>query len=122
MFHKKIKYIQINQNYINKKTILSIKEISLNFFDALLILCNSFVILTENKNNTLTQPIYFLNKKVNPFVNLINKDKISNYQEEIYKLILNYKYYSDQFNVIDKEMFQALSRKSGKLKLLYLYL
>ena len=122
LFHKKIKYIRINQNYINKKTILSIKEISLNFFDALLILCNSFVILTENKNNTLTQPIYFLNKKVNPFVNLINKDKISNYQEEIYKLILNYKYYSDQFNVIDKEMFQALSRKSGKLKLLYLYL
>ena len=113
LFNKKVKYIQINQN---QKTIYSTKEISLNFFDALLILCNSFVILTENKNNTLNQPIYFLNKKENTFANIINQDKISNYQEEIYKLILNYKYYSEQFSTIDKEMFQTLINKSGLVK------
>ena len=118
LFHKKIKYIQINQNIYNQKTIFTTKEVSLNFFDALLILCNSFVILTENKNTILTQPIYFLNKKDNPFINLINQDKITYYQEEMYKLILNYKYYSDQFGLIDKEMFEELSRKSGLIKII----
>ena len=123
LFNAKIKYIQINQNTINKKIVFSTKEVELHFFDALLILCNSFVILTEDKNNTLTQPIYFLNKRENPFTNLINQGKVTSYQEEVYKLILNYKYFSNQFSIINEEMFQTLSVKSNLLKtIIYLTL
>ena len=118
LFNAKVKYIQINQITINNKIVFSTKEIDLNFFDSLLILCNSFVILTKDKNNILTQPIYFLNKRKNPFSNLNDQNKMSSYQEEIYKMILNYKYYSNQFSVINEEMFKALSSKSNLVKII----
>ena len=66
----RLKCIQINKRYEGLKTDFSIKETTINFFDALLILCNSFEILSENPNNALTQPIYVLNKSENPFFNL----------------------------------------------------
>ena len=72
LFNTKIKYIEINKKFEGYRTIFSTKETTINFFDALLILCNSFGIMTENPKNTLTEPIYFLNKSENPFVNLYN--------------------------------------------------
>ena len=118
LFNTKIKYIQINQRYEGYKTNLSTKETTINFFDALLILCNSFGILTENPNNTLTQPIYFLNKSENPFTNLINQNSLTNYQEEVYKMILNYKYYSKQFAIIDERLYKVLNQKSELIRII----
>ena len=122
LFNTKINYIQINQKITNEKTIFSIKEMTIDFFDSLLMLCNSFRILTENKNYVLTQPIYFLNKSEDPFVNLYNQNEMSSYQEEVYKLILNYKYYSKQFAIIDEKLFNILNKKSVLLKvIIYLF-
>ena len=118
LFNTKIKYIQINQRNEGIKSNFSIKETTINFFDALLILCNSFNILTENRNNILTQPIYFLNKSENPFINIINQNSMTNYQEEIYKMILNYKYYSKQFGIIDERLYNVLNQKSELIRII----
>ena len=112
LFDKEIKYFQIN-----KENSFSLKEINLRFFDALLILCNSFRFLTENSTYILTQPIYFLNKAENPFTNLKQQNEMSNYQEEMYKLILNYKYFSQQFQIIDYEIRLIINEKIYLLKI-----
>jgi hypothetical protein len=59
IFNSKIKNIQITQKIENQRTIFLTKETEIEFFDAILILCNSFGILTENTSYTLTQPIFF---------------------------------------------------------------
>ena len=118
IFSTKIKYIQIEHKIINQNTIFSTKETDIDFFDAIIILCNSFGILTENKKFVLTQPIYFLNKLENPFINLYNQNEMSDYQEEVYKMILNYKYYSKQFSDIDQQLYQFLNEKSKFIKIL----
>ena len=118
LFYDQIPYIQITKKIINEKTIFGKSEISINFFDALLILCNSFGILTEDSNFTLTQPIFFLNKSDEPFVNLYNQNTMSSYQEEVYKMILNYKYYSKKFAYIDENLFETLNNKSNLIRLL----
>lgn len=112
LFDKEIKYVQIN-----KENSFSLNENSLRFFDALLILCNSFRFLTENSTYILTQPIYFLNKSENPFSNLNQQNEMSNYQEEVYKLILNYRYFSQQFHNIDYEIRIILDEKINLLKI-----
>ena len=112
LFDKEIKYFQIN-----KENTFSLKEISLRFFDALLILCNSFRFLTENSTYILTQPIYFLNKAENPFSNLKQQNEMSNYQEEVYKLILNYKCFSQQFQKIDNEIKLIINEKINLSKI-----
>ena len=118
LFESNISYFQINQRIINQKAVFSTKELTINFFEAILILCNSFSIITENSNNTLTQPIYFLNKSENPFVNLYNQNEITNYQEEIYKLIINYKYYSKQFSFIDSKLYKYINENSILIRIL----
>ena len=116
LFYSKIKNIQITQRIENQKTIYSTKETTIDFFDAILILCNSFGILTENSTYTLTQPIFFLNKSDNPFSNLENQKEMTSYQEEVYKMILNYRYYSKEFGYVDTKIFEAINTKSGSIK------
>jgi len=112
LFDKEIKYIQIN-----KENSFSLYENNLRFFDAILILCNSFRFLTENSTYILTQPIYFLNKAENPFTNL-KQNEMSSYQEEVYKLILNYKYFSQQFQNIDNKIKIIINKKINLSKIL----
>jgi len=118
LFYSNISIFQINQRIINQKPVFTTKELTINSFEAILILCNSFSIITENPNNTLTQPIYFLNKSENPFVNLHNQNEITNYQEEIYKLIINYKYYSKQLSFIDAKLYKYINENSILIKIL----
>lgn len=73
--------------------------------------------MTENSTYILTQPIYFLNKAENPFTNLKQQNEMSNYQEEMYKLILNYKYFSQQFQIIDYEIRLIINEKIYLLKI-----
>ena len=116
IFYSKIQNIQITQKSENQKTTYSIKETNIDFFDAILILCNSFGILTENTSYTLTQPIYFLNKTEEPFSNLYNQKELTNYQEEVYKMILNYKYYSKKFAYVDNRIYEAIDAKSDSIR------
>ena len=116
IFNSKIKNIQITQKIVDQKMIFLTKETTIDFFDAILILCNSFGILTENISYTLTQPIYFLNKTETPFSNVNNQKELTSYQEEVYKMILNYKYYSKEFAYVDSQIFEAIDKKSGSIK------
>ena len=116
IFNSKIKNIQITQKIVDQKMIFLTKETTIDFFDAILILCNSFGILTENTSYTLTQPIYFLNKTETPFSNVNNQKELTSYQEEVYKMILNYKYYSKEFAYVDSQIFEAIDKKSGSIK------
>ena len=118
LFNSKITNIQITQKIENKKTTYLTKETTIDFFDAILILCNSFGILTENSTQILTQPIFFLNKSETPFSNLYNQKELTSYQEEVYKMILNYKYYSKQFGIVDSKIFGTINKKSGSIKIL----
>ena len=122
LFNTKINFNQINQRYEGNYINFTTKKSDINFFDALLILCNSFGILTENRNNTLYQPIYFLNKSEHPFDNLNRNNQLSSYQEEVYKMILNYKSYSKQFALIDERLYNVLNNKSILIKIIiYLF-
>ena len=122
LFNSKIKHIQINQRITKDGTIYTPKEMDINFFESLLILCNSFGVLTENPEFVMKQPIYFLNKTEEPFSNLYNQSSLTTYQEELYKMILNYKYYSKQFASIDGRLFYVLNTKSFLLKIIiYLF-
>ena len=116
IFNSKIKNIQITQKIVDQKMIFLTKETTIDFFDAILILCNSFGILTENISYTLTQPIYFLNKTETPFSNVNNQKELTSYQEEVYKMILNYRYYSKEFAYVDSQIFEAIDKKSGSIK------
>ena len=118
LFNSKIKHIQINQRLTKNGTVYSTKEMDINFFESLLILCNSFGVLTENPAFVMEQPIYFLNKNKEPFSNLYNQSELTTYQEEIYKMILNYKYYSKQFTIIDGKLFYVLNSKSFFIKVI----
>ena len=43
---------------------------------------------------------------------------MTNYQEEVYKMILNYKSYSKQFAIIDKKLYQILNKKSELIRII----
>ena len=118
LFNSKIKHIQINQRVTRDGTVYTTKEMYINFFESILILCNSFGVLTENSTFVMNQPIYFLNKSINPFSSLFNQPYLTTYQEELYKMILNYKYYSKQFATIDGRLFYILNTKSFFIKII----
>ena len=118
LFNVEMKYIQIS-----KGNTFNINEITLSFFDAILIVCNSFRIITENLTLTQTEPIYFLNKSNNPFSNLYNQLEMTSYQEEIYKMVLNYKYFSKQIEATNKEIINSINKNISKIKfLVYFFL
>ena len=104
LFYGQMKYVQIT-----KGNNFNVSEVTLRFFDIILIMCNSFLVITENSTNALTQPIYFLNKSENPFVNLYNQNEMSTYQEEVYNIILNYKYFSNQIQITNVQIINNIN-------------
>ena len=118
LFYKEIKYVEIS-----KGTTFNVNEITLRFFDAILIICNSFRVLTEYSNYTQEEPIYFLNRSENPFINLDNQNEMSSYQEEVYKMILNFKYISPEITYINDQLIKIIEPKSILLRfIIFFYL
>ena len=111
LFYKEIKYVEIS-----KGATFNVNEITLRLFDAILIICNSFRVLTEYSNYTQEEPIYFLNRSENPFINLDNQNEMSSYQEEVYKMILNFKYISPEITYINDQLIQIIEPKSILLR------
>ena len=112
-FNEEVKYIQISKG--NK---FSINQINLIFFDEIQIVFNSIRIIIENSNSSLSNPIYFLNKSENPFVNIYNQEEMTNYQEEIYNLILNYKFFSQQIQIVNLQMIKVIKNNSFMTRLI----
>ena len=113
LFSQQVEYIRLSQNYGNGKINFILSQINIEFSEAILIICNSFQIMS---NNTSYDPVFFLNKLEDPFF-LLNKEQndgkeLTQYQKEIYEMILNYKIYREQFNNINEKIFDILISKS----------
>ena len=94
----------INQNYINDKIILNLIKENITFNEFNLLMISRFSIITKDINQ-LSQPIYILNKTGEEvFNNILIKDKLTTYQENIYLLILDYNIYSDNLDIIINEI------------------
>ena len=72
----------------------------MRFFEALLIVCNSFQVLAPLK----TEQIILMNKtKDDPFYSLNHNDineNFNDYQKELYEMILNYKIFWKQYRYV----------------------
>ena len=124
IFGENIGYLRLSQNFIKQKIIFNLTNINMQFFEAILVICNSFQILTNNTSDDL---IYFLNKKKDPF-SLLNErnnngKELSNYQKELYEMILNYKTYNKQFDGVYMKLLQILQSKDKVIKIsIYLFI
>ena len=121
IFEDKIDYTRIGKTFIDGKPALSLSKITMPFSEAILIACNSFQIIV---NNTKNEPVYILNKNINPFFDLYQEEvqNFSDYQKEISEMILNYKVYKNQFMVINQKFLYTLASQSQTIELfIYLY-
>ena len=111
IFSQTVKYNRITQTFINENIFFNITNVNVQFSEAILMVCNSFQMLT---NDTSNEPIYILNKLDKPFENLYKdgKTELTKYQKEIYEMILNYKVYRQQLNAINKRLNEILTEKS----------
>ena len=116
LFGKDINYTRIIQNKNNTKVIFNITSIKMKFFEVILIMCNSFQDLAPLSN----EQIIFMNKTINdPFYSLNNNDineSFTDYQKEIYEMILNYKTFYDNLNLNSNKLRLILSSHSNYVK------
>ena len=123
IFGKTINYTRVSQTFFKNEIKYDIIQVETQFSEAILIMCNSFKVLTEA--NDTKSIIYFLNKTETPFSSLnniiINKELFS-YQKELYEMILNYKIYSSEFDSINEKIKYLLIKKSGLIEIcIYIY-
>ena len=111
VINKEMIYIEIGKTsdllYKNKRNVSLSEAVSL--------LCNSFVSLTNDNIYYSKYSIYFLNKMKTPFDNIQNPNNINDFQEEIYKLILNYRSYYKNFQRLVRELSNILAIKGSLL-------
>ena len=124
IFNKMIHYSRVSQMFTQDDIQYNVIHVGTQFSEAILIMCNSFKVLTEPND---TKPIiYFLNKKDESFSylnNMANKNELFSYQKEIYEMILNYKIYSGEFDSINENLKIISYKKSQKIKVcVFLYI
>ena len=119
IFEERIPYTRISKIFTNDDKIdLILMNVSVIFTEAILISINSFVFLTNDSSNN---PIYFLNKRKEPFLyfDKYGKDakNLTEYQKELYEMVLNYKIYYQQFSSIYYKLLDALSVQTQDIKI-----
>ena len=123
IFGDDINYLYVTQTFGNEAK-FSITSVEKKFYEAILMLCNSFSSITENNN--LNDVIYLLNKDDNPLMNLNEGEsvkEITNYQKDIYEMILNYKMYSKELDNINNNLKDILYQTANTNKIfIYIYL
>ena len=124
IFGKFINYSRVSQSFFKNYIKYDIIEIDTQFSEAILIMCNSFKVLTEA--NDTKSIIYFLNKTDDPFSylnNIIIDKELLSYQKEFYEMILNYKIYSSEFDSINDQLKDHLIKNSYLIEIcIYIYL
>ena len=123
IFEQPVNYTRISKIFNKGKIDLSLKNVNMIFAEAILNSINSFQVLT---NNTLNEKIYLLNKKENPFLYFDsygpNSKNLSNFQKELYEMILNYKIFWQQFKYVYYKLLDKLSIQTINIKFfIYLY-
>ena len=117
LFGKKNNYFRVSQSINQGRFNFSLSTVNLEFSEAILTICNSFQILVNGTNN----PVILLNKVGNPF-KMINENNenynifLNDYQKEFYEMILNYKFYYQEFNSINEKLNIILFSKSSYIE------
>ena len=124
IFSKNINYTRVSQTFIKDDIFYNTTNVETKISEAILIMCNSFKAITEPFDPK--QLIIFLNKTTNPF-SYLNENKVldglSDNQKNIYEMILNYKTYSKEFDLINDNLRKILYKKSDLIKVcIFLYL
>jgi hypothetical protein len=98
----------------------------MQFSEAILIMCNSFQSLAQPTDD---HKIMILGGEKDPFLHINekmqenNKDYLSDYEKQLYEMILNYKNYYREFNIINKEINGIITDKSIFIKVfIYIYI
>ena len=121
IFEQQIEYTRISKIFKEDIIDLNLMKVNIIFSEAILIAINSFQLIT---NNTFTESIYILNKKEEPFLyfdNYGNNSKnLSDFQKELYEMILNYDVFWEQFRYIYYKLLEALAFQTKNIKF-YIY-
>ena len=97
-------HYKISQNIIKDKIKISLLKEDISFNDFILLMTSRFRILTKDFNE-LDTPIYILNKTGEyTFNNVLLKEKLNSYQENIYLMILDIKPFSEQADLMTNEI------------------
>ena len=118
-----VSHYKINQNFENDTLELSLSEEYLSFSDFLLLITSRYGIIIKNYED-LYNPIYILNKTgVEIFNNIYNKKMLNSYQINIYLMILDYKSYSENFDLIITGIEDHIYNIRNKFKrLMYIFI
>ena len=117
LFGKKNNFFRVSQNINQGRLNYTLSNVTLEFSEAILTICNSFQILVNGTNN----PIVLIGKFREPF-KAINEDYqkynlfLNDYQKEFYEMILNYKIYYQEFNSINEQLNTILFSKSDYIE------
>ena len=113
-------HYKINQNFTNNLIKLSLSQENINFNDFILLITSRFRILTRDYDQ-VSQPIYILNKTGEEvFNNLFITEKLSTYQENIYLMILDFRAFCQQIDLIYFVISQnIINLKIKEKKLIY---
>ena len=123
IFEQKVNYTRISKIFSNGKINLILMDVNMMFTEAILTSINSFQVLT---NNTLNEKIYLLNKKERPFLYFDNygpnSKNLTDFQKELYEMILNYKIFWKQYRYVYYKLLDTLSIQTLNIKFfIYLY-
>jgi cytochrome b subunit of formate dehydrogenase len=120
IFGQKIKYLRITQSYINGNINTNLTEITIQFSEAILIICNSFQSLT----NITNYPITILNKFEYPFSNLKmeNLEIMNDVQKNFYEMIINYMSFYRKFDSANTKLHDILFSKSNFIEFFIYFL
>ena len=118
LFGKNIDYYRIIKNVDEEKVQLNITRVTMQFSEAILIVCNQFQQLSSISYNEA----FILNKNENPFSNYIEihkNNELNDNEKEFYEMILNYKVLYDEFKNINNELTNILNKKSDYIQNYY---
>ena len=127
LFGKEIQYLRLSQSIVNNSLKIELTNVKMQLFEAILLICNSFQLLAKQSGR---QNITILNDGKDPFAEINYQfqkkgiqEYLSDYNKEFYEMILNYKNYFREFNLINKELDLIITNKSIFIKVfIYIYL
>ena len=117
-------HYKLSQNYINNTIYLSLNKENITFNDFNLLMISRFSSITNSFSN-MNEPIYILNKTGEEvFNNIYIEDHLLNtYQESFYMIILDFKIFSKNLNLIINEISNDIQKAKNNFKcFLYIFL
>jgi len=120
LFLKNVDYYRIIKSVNNEQILLNITKVTMEFSEAILVICNQFQQLSSLQYNE----VFILNKNDNPFSNYIEihkNNELNDNEKEFYEMILNYKVLYDEFKNINIELNNILNKKYDYMQIFFYF-